>query len=127
MATADGVQVILDTLSEAFQGEHETELFEALEDTLGLAVKKGERLRQARSTVARPSTGVFSITPSKPEYLSSHRHHYIGRQQLVIYRCERRASVMLMSFYEISRYTTHSLHVAGKSGKCRVSRIGRRL
>ena len=26
-------EVILDTLAEAFQGEHETELFDALEDT----------------------------------------------------------------------------------------------
>ena len=33
VATADGVDVILDTLAEAFQGEHETELFDALEDT----------------------------------------------------------------------------------------------
>ena len=41
VATADGVEVILDTLAEAFQGEHETELFDALEDTCR---KKGERL-----------------------------------------------------------------------------------
>ena len=42
VATADGVEVILDTLAEAFQGEHETELFDALEDTLyGLGRKKG--------------------------------------------------------------------------------------
>ena len=33
VATADGVEVILDTLAEAFQGEHETELFDALENT----------------------------------------------------------------------------------------------
>ena len=37
--------VILDTLAEAFQGEHETELFDALEDTYcGPGRKKGERL-----------------------------------------------------------------------------------
>ena len=43
--TADGVNVILDTLAEGFQGEHETELFDALEDTFcGLGRKKGERL-----------------------------------------------------------------------------------
>ena len=30
VATADGVQVILDTLAEAFQGELETELLDAL-------------------------------------------------------------------------------------------------
>ena len=33
VATADGVNVILGTLSEAFQGEHEMKLFVALEDT----------------------------------------------------------------------------------------------
>ena len=45
MVTADGVNVILDTLAEAFQGEHETELFDALEDTFyGPGRKKGERL-----------------------------------------------------------------------------------
>ena len=45
MATADGVEVILDTLAEAFQGEHETELFDALEDTFYRpGRKKGERL-----------------------------------------------------------------------------------
>ena len=33
VATADGVEVILDTLAEAFQGQHETELFDDLEDT----------------------------------------------------------------------------------------------
>ena len=33
VSTADGANVILDTLAEAFQGEHDTELFDALEDT----------------------------------------------------------------------------------------------
>ena len=43
--TADGVNVILDTLAEAFQGEQGTELFDALEDTFhGPGRKKGERL-----------------------------------------------------------------------------------
>ena len=42
VATADGVEVILDTLAEAFQGEHETELFDALKDTFyGPGRKKG--------------------------------------------------------------------------------------
>ena len=45
VATADGVEVILGTLAEAFQGERETELFDALEDTFnGPGRKKGERL-----------------------------------------------------------------------------------
>ena len=45
VATADGVNVILDTLAEAFQGEHETELFDALQDTFyGPDRKKDERL-----------------------------------------------------------------------------------
>ena len=44
VATADGVEVIPDTLAEAFQGELETELFDALEDTFhGPGRKKGER------------------------------------------------------------------------------------
>ena len=44
MATVDGVNVILDTLAEAVQGEHETDLFDALEDTFyGPSRKKGER------------------------------------------------------------------------------------
>ena len=45
MATDNGVNVILDTLADAFQGEHETELLDALEDTLhGPGRKKGEKL-----------------------------------------------------------------------------------
>ena len=45
VATADGVNMILDTSAEAFQGEHATELFDALEDTFhGPGRKKGERL-----------------------------------------------------------------------------------
>ena len=45
VATADGVEVILDTLAEAFQGDHETELFDVLEDTFyGPGRKKCERL-----------------------------------------------------------------------------------
>ena len=45
VATADGVNVILDTLAEAFQGKQETEIFDALKDTFyGSGRKKGERL-----------------------------------------------------------------------------------
>ena len=45
VATADGVEEILDTLAEAFQREHETKLFDALEDTFyGPGRKKGETL-----------------------------------------------------------------------------------
>ena len=40
VAIADGVEVILDTLAEAFQGEHETELFDALEDTFYVLGRK---------------------------------------------------------------------------------------
>ena len=43
VATADGVEVILDTLAEAFQCEHKTELFDALEDTFyGLGRERSE-------------------------------------------------------------------------------------
>ena len=44
VATADGVNVILGTLVEAFQGEHETELVDALEDTLSMGLA-GRRVR----------------------------------------------------------------------------------
>ena len=44
VVTADGVNVILDTLAEAFQGKHEMELFDALEDTFNGPGYKGERL-----------------------------------------------------------------------------------
>ena len=45
VATADGVEVVPGTLAEAFQGEHETGLFDALEETFyGPGRKKGERL-----------------------------------------------------------------------------------
>ena len=59
MATADGVNVILDSLAEAFQGEHETELFDALDDTFyGPGRKKGERLHdyalRGQSNVREP-------------------------------------------------------------------------
>ena len=42
---ADGVKAILDSLAEACKGKHETELFDALEESFyGLGRKKGERL-----------------------------------------------------------------------------------
>ena len=45
MATDNEVNVILETLADAFQGEHETELFDALEDTFfGPGTRKGENL-----------------------------------------------------------------------------------
>ena len=45
MATDDGVDVILETPADAFQSEHETELFDALEGTFhGPGRKKGEKL-----------------------------------------------------------------------------------
>ena len=43
VATADGVNMILDTLAEAFQAEHETELFDALEDTFYVVGRKKVR------------------------------------------------------------------------------------
>ena len=60
VATADGVEVILDTLAEVFQCEQETELFDALEDTFfGPGRKKGERVHdhalRVRSNVREPA------------------------------------------------------------------------
>ena len=130
VATADGANAMLDTLAEAFQGEHETELFDALEDTFyGPGRKKGKKLHdyalrvakqrtgtgQSRSTVARSGAGVSFVTPSKPEYSSPQSHHDISRItacQLVDVR--KACKSMLMSFSgdpEGTRHTwaTHSL------------------
>ena len=50
VATDDGANVILDTLAETFQGEHETDLFDALKDTFyGPGRKKGETPRLCTS------------------------------------------------------------------------------
>ena len=90
MTAADGVEVILDTLAEAFQGEHEIELFHALEDTFcGPGRKKGERLHDyalrvqsnVRELAKQPDEvqGFLLFTASEPEYSGSHRHHDTGR------------------------------------------------
>ena len=96
MATAEGVEVILDTLAEAFQGEHETELLDALENTFyGPGKKKGERLHDCALRVqsnvrelvkqgVRLPDQVQGVLLLRRANLSSHRHHDIGRQQFVI-------------------------------------------
>ena len=63
VATDDGVNVILDTLAEAFQGEHERELFDALEDTFyGPGRKKGEASDACcAETSAHHETSVASL------------------------------------------------------------------
>ena len=62
LATDVGVNVILETLAEAFQGEHETELFDALEDTFcGLA---GRRVRDSM-TVHFGYKATYGSRPSK--------------------------------------------------------------
>ena len=93
VATDDGVEVILDTLAEAFQGEHETELFDVLETpSVGLA---GKKVRDSMSVHfgykatygswpskeygCQTKYRVSSVSPSEPEFSGSHRHHDIGR------------------------------------------------
>ena len=61
VATADGVNVNLDTLAEAFQGEHETELFDASEDTFyGVGREKGERRHELCIAGTKQRTSVVS-------------------------------------------------------------------
>ena len=124
VAVTDGVNMILDTSAEAFQDEHATELFDALEDTFyGPGRKKGERLHDYALRVqnnvrelakqggaaAGPNTGFPSAASIEHEHPSAHCHHDPGRQQLVTWRCEeRRASDTLMIFCEIRRNTTCS-------------------
>ena len=94
VATADGVNVILDTEAVAFRGEHETELVDALEDTFyGSGRKKGERLHDyalreqsnvrelAKQGVRLPDQvqGFLLLRSSEPEHSSSHCHHDTGR------------------------------------------------
>ena len=50
--------------------------------------KQRTRAGQARSTAARPSTGISSAAQSEPGHSSTHCHHDTGRQQLAIWRCE---------------------------------------
>ena len=83
VASDGGVNVILETPADAFQGEHETELFDALEDTFyGPGRKKGDKLQdyalRVRSNVrelakqrvqfARPNARIPSTTPGVPEH-----------------------------------------------------------
>ena len=88
VATADGANVILDALAEAFQGEHETELFDALEDTFyGPGRKKGERLHDyalreqcnvrelAKQGVRLPDQVQVVLLLRR----ANHRHHDTGR------------------------------------------------
>ena len=58
VGTDDGANMILDTLAEVFQGEHETELFDALEDRHFLWTwqeegGRGQRNSQLRSLADR--------------------------------------------------------------------------
>ena len=101
-ATADGVEAILDTLAEAFQGQHETELSDALEDTFyGPGRKKCERLRdcalRVQSNVRELAKQGVRLPDQEQEFLllrranlssGSHCHHDTGGQQLVFWRSE---------------------------------------
>ena len=75
VATADGVNMILDTLAEAFQGEHETELFLMLWRTLSMDLAGS----QTGGAAVGPSTGFPSAASSEPEHPSTHCHHDSGR------------------------------------------------
>ena len=69
VATDDGVDLILETSADPFQGEHETELFDALENTFqGSGRKKGEKHHDYALRVQR-----------------NHCHHDTGGQQPVFW------------------------------------------
>ena len=102
VVTADGVNMILDTLAEAFQGEHKTELVDALEDTFyGPGRKKGERFHDyalrvqnnvrelAKQGVRLPDQvqGFLLLRRAHLSTQNTHCHHDSGRQQLVTWRC----------------------------------------
>ena len=98
MATDDGVTVILETRAEALQSEHETELFEALEDTFcGPGRKKGEKfldyaLREQSNLreLAKQGVRVSDVQgflllcwANLSTLVRPHCHHDAGGQQLV--------------------------------------------
>ena len=103
MAADNGVNVILGTLADPFQGEHESELFDALQDTFhGLGRKSGEQLHDcalqvqcnvrelAKQGVRLPDQvqGFPSTTSGEREHASPHCHHDTDGQQLVFWGCE---------------------------------------
>ena len=101
VATANGVEVILGTLAEAFQGEHETELFGALEDTFcGPGRKKGERLHDyaprvqsnvpelAKQGVRLPDQVQGFVLLRRANLSTQARIAIMTLYQLVIWRCE---------------------------------------
>ena len=105
VATADGVNVILDTLAEAFQGEHETELFDALKDTFyGPGRKKGERLHDYALRVqsyVRELAKQGVLLPDQVQGFLLLRRANLSTQPCI---------AITMSFCEIRRNTTHACH-----------------
>ena len=127
-ATDDGVNVILDTLADAFQGEHEKEL---LMPWRTLSMDKQEegretpRLRttgteqrtracQARSTAARPRAGIHFTASGEPEHSSPYCHDDAGGQLLVFWRCEEgmQAIRRLRDPKEHDAHKSHTVYVS---------------
>ena len=145
VATADGANVILDTQAEASQGQRDTELFEALEDTFyGPGRKKGERLLDyallVQSNVRELAKQGVRLPDQAQGVLLLRRANLSTQARIAIMTlasnslsfsdvrkaCKRYADEF---FTRSTRCTwaTHCLYVAGKSGKCWVRRTGRRL
>ena len=106
--------MILETLADAFQGEHETELFDALEDTFcGYGRKKGEKHHGYSSTAARPSARILSTTSGEPEHSSPHCHQDTGGQQVVFMKaCKRLADEFLRDPKEHDAHKAHKVYVS---------------
>ena len=112
VATDDGVNVILDTLEEAFQGEHETELFHALEDTFcGPGRKKGERLHDDALRVQSNVRGLAKQGVRLPDQIQGFlllRRANLSTTACLLVMRGRRASATPTSFCEIRRSTTRT-------------------
>ena len=141
-----GVEVILDTLAEAFQGEHETELFDAMEDTFyGPDRKKGERLHhyalRVQSNVRELAKQGVRLPDQVQGVLLLRRANLSTQARIAIITLagnswsfsdvrkagKRYADEFLRDPKEQDTRGTNCLHVAGKSGECWVRRTGRRL
>ena len=134
VATADGVEVILDTLAEAFQGDH----------VYGPGRKKGERLHDkalwVQSNVRELAKQGVRLPDQVQGVLLLRRANLSTQARITIMTlagnslsfsdvrkaCKRYAD----EFYEIPRNTTrgpNTVYLSHASGKCWVRRTTRRL
>ena len=130
---------MLDTLAEAFQGEHETELFDALEDTFyGPGRKKGKRLhdyalrvesnaRELAKQGARLPDQVQGFLLPRRANLSTQARKTImtlANNSLSFSDVRKACKRMLMSFYEIPKNTTHVGYTQSNVSQARAASAG---